>query len=273
MSGTEYDDAMALVRAQLVFLEGYEADRDALSAGALKAQADVYAALADLRAEVAAQLTWTVRVDQAAAGTAAERAAGVYKSLADAIAAAPALSTAIIELDAGTTHDLTESVPLVARSLTLTARGGGEHPVVALAAITAGGANELVRFETGPGFERLRIYNVDLRFPVAPAGVGGWRNEDRRVLLPASVSTSLRIEMVGASLTGGVAGTLLGIATCLLQDHVAAALRTVSINGPLSMVLSADDGIVGISRRGVTLSGGAALTQGGTVGVNHLITA
>ena len=190
---------------------------------------------------------------------------GTFNTIGAALAASPASSHVRLVLAAGKDYPLTENFNMAGRNVQIVYVGNAARPVIKPQAfITAGNKNRVFGFQFR-GAEFMRIDGCDIVMPQKAQANLDW-----------DVAVALFFRSPGAQLAMSINSSLitgaspLAITTCAGGGQVNLAVNSVTISGSMSAVSSVQSGVAIISTQNLTMENGAAVTDGGTIGVNIL---
>lgn len=243
----------------------FEGQRPTWDGDVVVAQAAYAALTADLKGVVNSLMYFTATVDpDDPAPTNID--GGTFNTIKVAVDASPAGSYVKLYLLAGKTHVL-DSTNMHGRVIELIKTGAGDNPVLSPSALATETYNNLSGFRPH-GACSLRLESVDVVFP-----------SKVDVALPWSLSNSLVSYVHGGSpivtmsnsiVTGGADAAGLGIMSVHAGGVGMLGVYGATFDGPIYAVNAVASGSVLIGKHTVTLLNGAALTDGGTIGVNIL---
>lgn len=241
----------------------FQGQRTELQADIATSQAAYAALAANLKGVVKSQMYFTALIDPDEANPTNEDA-GVFNTIEAAVEAAPSGAFLRLSLQPGKTYPIEGTILAENRNIILQKSGAGDNPVLAPAAFSTGSSNALwcFRFEEGGS---LKTSYVDVQFPQkADAGLA-WSSDN--TLVGYHPTMSVVLGMIGGVVTGH---DNLALISSFTGRHVAISLNNVTLDGAMFAVKGAGDGSVLIGRHALTLTNGAQLTDGGTVGTNIL---
>jgi hypothetical protein len=191
---------------------------------------------------------------------------GTFPTIASAINAAPFGSNVFINLPPGGEYSIDEAITLNGKNVILYKFGAGINPVVKPTAYLTGGENYFFGFSASRG-GTIRFSSVDVTFPAKADEAYGW----------SSLATMMRYNHAGFSQSSYYLSTItgaegLGLTSAHVGGVAVLGLYGCTLDGAIFGVRNADTGVAIISASVVTLTNGAALNQGGTIGVNLLKT-
>ena len=210
------------------------------------------------------QMYFTVTVDPDEPNPAVNQDGGTFTTIKAAIEAAPMGSAVLVYLKAGKTHQIASTVFVKNRDIVVVKSGAGDNPVIAPAAGSNGASNYLSCLRFDPG-ATLRMVDVDIQFPPKIEEALPWNSDKALIGYHPGATTVLELVRSVVTGTGGLALT-----SAATGVRVGLTLNTVTLDGDITAVTSANFGVSLIGKHAVTLLNGAAITDGGTVGVNIL---
>lgn len=244
----------------------FQGQRNELQADIATSQA-AYAALAeDLQGVVASELDRILYVD----ATLDEPTGTKFPTIKAAVDSLPARAVATIRLFTGQTHDVGADIDMKRRGIGLASQGdpGLGKPIINLLAHHSGGYNRLFGF-TGTDYS-LTIASCDISLPTAEPVPGDPWNLFDRTMCQHNRGGHRWLSILSGDVIGGVVGAGLGLVSAYEGSFAGLALVSSTLAGPIVGVADGAGGVFHIRKVSVTLTGGAALNSGGTIGTNFL---
>lgn len=267
--GVDEQTLEAALRAETA-AQAAAADAAAVNPGNIQAAAEAYAdqevgALeGQIPAKINEQMYFTGTVDPDASEP-DEVNGGVFPSLLSLLATSPPGGVVRALIPAGKVIPFDQSISLSGRHLLIVATGGGDRPTLQCSAVisSSGLYNQFDGFIPNNGGV-LEIEGVDIALPQEKADVALPWNSNRAFLRFISGNQST-LAIRNCTVTGGA-----DVGLVSLNGGVAAsiAMRSVVLDGQLFGVVGAGSGACVIASSVVTLANGAAIRDGGTLGVN-----
>ncbi|MGR3435276.1 MAG: hypothetical protein ACU0CO_10365 [Shimia sp.] len=254
MSMTDLNNAAA---AQNALTARINAFLDTIDADIASRQAAYTALAANLTGIVTAQMHFSATIDPDEAAP-TEVDGGTFNTVADAINAAPASALVFVNLIAGKTHPLGETVNLHNRSVFINKSGAGANPVLAPVAWSSTNHNFFHGFGQSVG-GRLLIAGTDIALPAKDDPALPWAQG--RSLIAYQTPGSANISVNGGTISGDDGQALL---SGFLATQCRASLYNCTFDGPIFAVRDLSTSVSTIARASVTLANGAALTSDGT---------
>lgn len=236
-----------------------------------KAEIDaaVAAALNDLRGLTKTQAWYRATVD-ATEPAPTRVSGGTFLTIKEVTDRAPAGAYVDIDLIPGQTYTHDNNVNLWGRYISLRRKAGlaGPDPICAVLAqsVMVDGVENNVLYGFQPiGGGSVSFQEVEIQFgaKVNPAAVWGLQ----AVMVRYMTGTTCQIRLSSCTVTGE-AGQ--GIASCNGGAVIHMGLYNTTLDGAFHAILSADAGAAVIGVHSTTLTNGALLTDGGTIGTNIL---
>lgn len=260
---TSIEDINALI-AGYTDLKAYFEDQKPRWDGDVTAAQAAYAALAgNLRGVVNTQMYFTATVDPDVVAP-TNVAGGTFATLKSAIEAAPAGAYVFLQLIAGKTYPISTAIYLRNRDVVLNKSGVGANPVIAPRATANATSNslDLIVVEAGS----LLFQYCDILLPPKANAALGWSGA--KALIGFRAGTTVRLGIAGGIVTS--TDPEIGLVNAMVATSIQLGLYQVTLDGPFSAVVRAQDASIVVSKFTVTLLNGASMTDGGTIGTNIL---
>ena len=268
MSIEDINNAAAAQNALTARINGF---MDAADAG-IAARQDAYDALAhNLEGVVRAQMGFGGTVDPDAVAP-DPIDGGTFRSIGALIEAAPAGAVVRVRLRAGKTHPVEADIALEGRRVAIypTGEGAAEGaaPVLRFGAYASDTHNSLYGFAPGNRDGQVSIRGCEIRLPTEKADAALPWSVHRALCVPHAPQRH-RLGLRECTVTGAQGLSLVSANGGGLAEL---RLHTVVLDGAIYGVSNAASGCALICHNILTLQNGAALRDGGTLGVNILQT-
>lgn len=243
--------------------DAYHGKKDEIDAALAASQAGYVALSADLKGVVNTTMNFTATVDPNAVDP-NEVDGGTFNTIVAAINAAPYGSSVELFLTAGDTHTVEAFVILWGRRVYFRNSGSGDNPIIQLTAYESAGSNWVNGFSFGRGGQ-LFFINCDIRLPAKVNAGVGWNAQ--RCLVSYSEAGVALVSLSRSKVTGADGQ---GVANCTNGMTVILSMFSTELDGDIDGVYNAVAGVAIVSKASLTLSNGAGITDGGTLGTNVL---
>lgn len=263
MSINDINNAAAAMNQLKARYEGFLNDADAQIAVRQAAYDNLSG---DLKGIIRTELTKELYVDN----TVAVPSGSSYQTLAQALGALPRGSFAIIRLRTGQVHEINSHINVGGITVDIGYYGpiADGKPIIKHNAGVDGGSNVMWGY-TGHSCS-VTINGCDIELPTEKADPNlTWLNSRRSVFSGARG----RERFAGfqtCTVTGGMADVNLGLITVYESGYASVGLFVVTLDGPISLIVSAPSGAFSVRKTAFTLANGATETDGGTLGTNYL---
>ncbi|WP_341204784.1 hypothetical protein [uncultured Sulfitobacter sp.] len=261
MSIQDITNAAAAMNALKVRYEGFLDDADAQIA---QRQGSYDALSGNLKGVVNSQMEFTAFVDpDTVAPTNVD--GGTFLTVDAAINAAPVGAFVSVFLASGKVHALQAAVFLKNRMVHLRKSGAGADPIMRFDPYIGSGANYLLGFSFGFGGA---FRSTEIEYQIGPKLDDALPWAAQSSIFSYSNGGVAKITLEKGKVTGSDGRS---VANCVNGMTVHLALFGVEFDGIIYGVSSVDSGVATISVSNFTLSNGALLNSGGTLGENLLI--
>lgn len=250
----------ALTERVTGFFDDLNTELDTSQAEIAAQQASLTGVLADVSGAVAAQMYFLATINPAIAAP-SNVAGGTFNTIKEAVEAAPAGAYVDLRLVTTSEHEIAESITTHGRKIVVSKIGAGSA-VIRVRSYTNNGFNNLRQFVWSLGFVFYAQY-VDIVF-----------DDKADVALPWGGDTRAMFGR-GVGLTVGLRScTITGPSDlCVAATHYGSTLTMHLMYSTLDGVGAVKFAALGVTMMGtfsVTLTNGATLFDGGTVGTNIL---
>lgn len=192
---------------------------------------------------------------------------GWFDRIADIFSVAPNKSQVVINLEPGQTIDFDETVTLYGRSVLFRQRPtteGIRPKILFRSSVASSGLNQL--FGISPiGGGSIDFDGVDVAMEDKADPGAAWSVMSSIVRFGEGTDSSARFR---DSVVTGHEGQ--GLISCGGGSIANLGLKSVTMDGPISGIINADQGVANLARNNLTLLNGATLTDGAVQGANLL---